>query len=140
MEYTYQLNTGCMPSTDFRYEEFETFLASFYLTFLHLKDSKYEKSREMFRIINDELNRLAILQKVQIPEDTLENIRTKDERFQPRKFKDFWSVKDSFRAFVSDFRLVDERGIEYDDPATPAMHLHLILCANEAIEKYYFHE
>ena len=138
MEYTYELRSGVMPNTDYKYEELEAFFASYYLTFLHLKDSENEKRKEMFRIINDELTRLAISQKVQIPEDAVKNSRVQDANFRPRKMESFLSVKDSFRAFMSDFCLVNENDVPYRDSLVPAMHLHLILCGSDSVEKYYF--
>jgi hypothetical protein len=34
-----EYNTGCMPRTDFTYEEFEGLLGSFHLSLLPLRDS-----------------------------------------------------------------------------------------------------
>ncbi len=110
--------TGCMPNTDFQYEEFEGFLASYYLTYFHFSTSSKKDEVSKFVELNEILTRFALRHNVQVPKDAVENVRAKEDWGQPHKHTYYFSVKDSFRAFLSDFGLIDK---ETDRPDIEAL-------------------
>ena len=112
-------NRGVMPNTDFTYEEFETFLASYYLTFKPLENGD-EQDRVVFDSATAALNQLAQNQGVRLPVSVIYHCKsTEDEReFGP--FTTPGMLLDSFRAFSSDFGV----GIE---PQTPDFEQRMIL-------------
>lgn len=71
--------TGCMPNTDFKYEEFEGLLGSFYLSLLPLKDSSRPEDREDYQSAIQVLNYFAKQYEVQSPEEVVKNPRTKND-------------------------------------------------------------
>lgn len=101
-----ELKSGEMPNTDFTYEEFEGFLASYYLTYQHLLTSPDGNQIEGFRQVVEILTRLAKRHGVQTPQDAIKNVRAKKEWGKPKKINAYWSVKDSFNAFRTDFGLI----------------------------------
>lgn len=101
--------SGSMPHTDFQYEEFEGFLACYYLTYLHFIESpdgnKIAKFKELFGILTN----FAKRHNVQAPQEAIKNIRAKEEWGKPHKFESYFSVKDSLNAFRTDFGLLQNK-------------------------------
>lgn len=97
--------SGDMPYTDFQYEEFEGFLACYYLTYLHFNKSDNGNKIVKFKDLCDILTLFAKRHHVQIPPDAIKNVRAKEEWGKPHKFKSYVSVKNSFHAFRTDFGL-----------------------------------
>lgn len=98
-----KLNTGTMPDTDFRFEEFEGFLGSYYLALKPLNDGSKEDQAD-FHTATEALNQLAKSQGVQLPEASTKKPRpTLAEWGQPQAFKTPSALLDSFRSFFSDF-------------------------------------
>lgn len=110
---TKKLNSGCMPNTDFKYEEFEGLLASYYLSYLYLKESSKPKDQENFKKLLEILNRIAERHLLQLPEDAVKNIRTHHDRARPEKMS-YFSVKDMLNSFYRDFGVVQRNA---DDAA-----------------------
>lgn len=95
--------TGEMPNTDFKYEEFEGFLASYYLSLLPLKDGD-EQDKADFQSVVNALTALAQSQGVQTPEIASTQPRPTTEPWgQPEAYPTPSMLLDSFRAFYSDF-------------------------------------
>lgn len=98
-----ELNSGHMPDTDFRYEEFEGLLGSYYLSLLPLQEGD-EKDKGHFQQAVDALNGLARSQRVQLPAIALANPRpTEAEWGHAKAFSSPTMLLDSFRSFYSDF-------------------------------------
>jgi hypothetical protein len=108
-----KLNTGCMPNTDFNYEEFEGLLASYYLSYVHLKESSKPVDQENFKKLEDILNRLAERHSVQLPAEAISNVRATETWAKPKKLS-YFSVKDMLNSFYRDFGIV---GRNADDTA-----------------------
>lgn len=68
-------NSGCMPTTDFRYEEFEGLLGSFHLSLLPLRDSARPEDQRDYQKAMEVLNGFSQRYGVQSPEDTVKNPR-----------------------------------------------------------------
>jgi hypothetical protein len=101
--------SGEMPHTDFQYEEFEGFLASYYLTYLHLNESTDGDATAKFKAMYDTLVRFAERHKVQVPQEAIKNVRAKEEWGKPSKLTSYFMVKDSFNAFRTDFGLLQNK-------------------------------
>lgn len=97
-------NTGCMPNTDFRYEEFEGLLGSFYLTLRPFSESKVAGNKDDFVIALKSLNELAERYGIQKPEDAVKSPRsTQHEWGKSHAFGSMSMTLDAFRSFYSDF-------------------------------------
>ena len=108
------LNTGCMPNTDFQYEEFEGLIASYYLSYQHLKGSSKPKDQENFKKLTDILNRIAERHSVQIPEEAVNNVRATEDWGKPKKLS-YFSVKDMLNSFYRDFGVVPRNAEDTTD-------------------------
>src|SRR3989344_5455679 len=102
------LNTGEMPNTDFRYEEFEGLLGSYYSTMLPLKDGS-EQARADLEAITGILGGLAQRHNVQKPEQAVTKPRpTLHEWGQPEAFNTCFSIIDQMGSFWRDFGVGSE--------------------------------
>mgnify|MGYP001596823356 CR=1 FL=1 len=119
---TKELNSGCMPNTDFQYEEFEGLLACYYLSYLHLKESSKTKDQENFKKLSEILNRIAERHSVQLPEEAVKNIRTPYDWAKPKKLS-YFSVKDMLNSFYRDFGVVPRNA---DDTADVKLLAELV--------------
>ena len=99
------LNEGVMPNTDFTYEEFESMLASYYLTFKPLSESIKEDDARDWRSLTSIIDGFCERYKVQRPEEVLENPRTENDWSQAREFGSCWSTLDCMQSFWRDFGL-----------------------------------
>lgn len=98
-----EIKSGCMPSTDFHYEEFEGLLASFYLTLLCLKDRPGEDS-EAFQQALEILNGFAERHFVRLPEEAAKEPRATQEVWgQPSAFTSCFTLLDMMGSFWRDF-------------------------------------
>jgi hypothetical protein len=79
-------NTGLMPGTDLRYEEFEGFLASYALTLRPLEKSGRTSDPEDYAEIIKILNGFAERYNVQPPLVTLRNPRSRRALAKPQEF------------------------------------------------------
>lgn len=94
------MNSGTMPRTDYRYEEFEGYLGSFYITLLPLKDSMNDQDRVDFETAVQILNRFAERHGVQSPVDAVQHPRpTREDWGQPRPFVSCWTTLDAMASF-----------------------------------------
>ena len=89
-----QFNTGCMPNTDFRYEEFEGLLASAYLT----AEAKYGVDSQRFAKAQALIGNLVEHYKLQSPKEAIANPRSREDWAQPKK------LTPSFRISYSAYR------------------------------------
>lgn len=97
------LNTGEMPNTDFRYEEFEGLLGSYYATMRPLKEGS-EQDRADFEAITGILGGFAQRHNVQKPEQAIVQPRpTLHEWGQPEAFDTCFSIIDQMGSFWRDF-------------------------------------
>jgi len=97
------LNSGEMPRTDFRYEELEGLLGSYYLTMLPLREGT-EQDRADFEAMTGILNGFAERHQVQKPEEAVAQPRpTKEEWGQPSAINSCFSVVDLMGSFWRDF-------------------------------------
>lgn len=119
---TKKLNSGCMPNTDFQYEEFEALLACYYLSYLYLKESSKTKDQENFKKLLEILNRIAKRHSVQLPEEAVKNVRTPHSWAKPKKMSRF-SVKDMLNSFYRDFGVVPHNA---DDTADVKLLAELV--------------
>ncbi len=101
------LSSGCMPNTDFTYEDLESLLASYYLTYRHLEKSDEGNEINGFKILTEILEAFSSKYNLQTPQETLQNVRTTADWFKPRKMS-YSVARDSFRSFYSDFGIADE--------------------------------
>lgn len=101
-----EFKSGTMPDTDFTYEDFEGFLASYYLTYQHFIASGDEVKNKSFEKLAEILKRFAKRHGVQMPEDAILTMRAKEDWGKPKKLGSYFSVKDSFNAFRTDFGLM----------------------------------
>ena len=97
------MNSGCMPNTDFRYEEFEGLLASYYLTLLPYKEAKISPERDYVHKCLAILDGFAERYDVQKPEDCVRNIRSTEDWAKPKVFRSCWSMLDQMGSFWRDF-------------------------------------
>jgi len=79
-------NTGPMPGTNLRYEEFEAFLASFVLTLGCLQASGRTGDADDYRVILEILNGFAERYNVQPPLVALKNPRSRRSLAKPQEF------------------------------------------------------
>lgn len=97
------LNTGVMPDTDFRYEEFEGLLGSYYLSLLPLKEGG-EPDQADFEAVVGILNGFAERHGVQLPEKAAVQPRPTIEPWgQPEVFGSCFTVVDMMGSFWRDF-------------------------------------
>lgn len=127
LDTTPKFATGRMPNTDFRYEELEGLLACYYLTYQSMKTMP---EVNLFNDMVDILTSLAKYHNIQPPAEAAENPRATEEWAKPKKFKSFWSIKDSFRAYVSDFGLVS-----IEENANDLRKLFTLLTAHDVFER-----
>lgn len=74
-----EYNTGCMPRTDYRYEEFEGLLGSFHLSLLPLKDSTKPEDQRDYQKAMEVLNGFSQKYGVQSPEEAVKNPRAEED-------------------------------------------------------------
>jgi len=72
-----EYNTGCMPRTNFGYEEFEGLLGSFYLSLLPLKDSAKPEDQRAYQKAMEVLTGFAQRYGVQSPKEAVKNPRAR---------------------------------------------------------------
>ncbi|MDD5463564.1 MAG: hypothetical protein PHP62_00250 [Candidatus Moranbacteria bacterium] len=97
------IKSGCMPNTDFRYEEFEGLLASYYLTLLCLKDMDGDDGKTFIEAL-EILNGFAERNNVRFPEEAAKEPRPTQEVWgQPRAFDTCFTLLDMMGSFWRDF-------------------------------------
>jgi hypothetical protein len=97
-----------MPRTDFRYEEFEGLLGSYYLTLLPLRNSQDLEDQKDFETALSILNGFAERHDIQKPEDAVAHPReTEQEWGKPKAFASCFSTIDMLSSFWRDFGVVD---------------------------------
>ena len=120
-------NTGPMPGTDLRYEDFEAFLASFALTFACLEKSTRVSDPQDHAAIMEILDGFADRYRVQRPRQAIANPRRKKEivRAQELTNEEMLQMTGSF---AQDFRVgrVYE-GKTYDLDAAEIVRLRRII-------------
>lgn len=105
-----KFNIGCMPNTDFRYEEFEGLLASAYLTV----KAKYGVNAQRFKEAQVLIGKLTEYYKLQTPEDAIKNPRSPEDWAQPKElsllFKISYSALRDFgiRPDTEEFKTIGE--------------------------------
>jgi hypothetical protein len=82
---TESFKSGKVKSFDFTYEHLEAKVASFYLTFLHYRESAVHAERMMFERLVEELDVFARRHGIQKPQDAIVNVRAKKPEHHPRK-------------------------------------------------------
>lgn len=98
-----EIKSGCMPNTDFRYEEFEGMLASYYLTLLCLKDINGDDSKTFSEAL-EVLNGFAERHSVRFPEEASKEPRpTQEDWGQPHAFNSCFTLLDMMGSFWRDF-------------------------------------
>ena len=97
-----EFRTGCMPNTDFRYEEFEGLLASYALTLKPLKTTEKPEDLKDYNRAMEILNEFAQRYGIQPPEQAIKNPRTDKEWAKPDVFSNF-SMLDMMGSFWRDF-------------------------------------
>lgn len=103
-----ELNCGQMPNTDFKYEEFEGLLASYYITFLPLK-GRTGKNGKNFKTLEAILNGFAKRHLVQKPADAAAHPRkTRHAWGQPANLGTCFSAIDMLSSFWKDFGIGDD--------------------------------
>ena len=109
------LKTGCIPGTDFRYEELEGLLGSFYLTLSPLGKSASPEDREGFCRATEILDGIARQQEVQPVADAVRNPRAREEWARPLPFPSNWSTLDMFGSFAVDFGILEQHRAEISE-------------------------
>ncbi|MEK6899953.1 MAG: hypothetical protein AABX05_02400 [Nanoarchaeota archaeon] len=104
-------NTGCMPNTDFRYEEFEGLLGSFHLSLFPLRDSAKPEDQRDYQKVMEILNGFAQRYGVQSPEEAAKNPRARKYWGNAHVMKN-WSTLDMMASFWKDFGVGAEPGTE----------------------------
>ena len=95
-------NTGLMPGTDLRYEDFEGFLASYALTLRCLEKSGRTSDPEDYAEIIQILNGFAERYSVQPPLATLRNPRSRKGAAKPQEFSNQEMIQ-MINSFWQDF-------------------------------------
>ena len=95
-------NVDCMPNTDFKYEEFEGLLGSFYLSLAPLRVSSKPKDQRDYQKAMKILNGFAQRYGVQSPEDAVKNPRAR-ESWGNASVMSNWSTLDMMSSFWRDF-------------------------------------
>lgn len=104
------LNTGEMPNTDFRFEEFEGLLASYALTLAPLKASTCDDAADYDTAIAI-LDGFADRYKLQKPKIAIDHPRRTREKWgQPKDFGPVFMLLDMMRSFYVDFSIGMEAG------------------------------
>jgi hypothetical protein len=108
-----EFNSGCMPHTDFKYEELEGLLGGFYLTLKPLAETGSAYDRKGFTRAVEILNEIAKEHGIQTVEGAVNNPRAKEAWGRPSVFLSNLSTLDMFRSFVVDFGIFEqhEQGI-----------------------------
>ena len=97
-----EYKTGCMPNTDFRYEEFEGLLGSFQMSLLPLRGSRRPEDQRDYQRAMEILNGFAQRYEVQSPEDAARNPRAR-EAWGNASVLSNWSMLDMMGSFWQDF-------------------------------------
>lgn len=98
------MNVGCMPRTDFTYEEFEGLLASYYLSLMPLRDSGDPIDKEDFEAAVTILDGFAERYDVQKPAEAVAHPRKTTEPWgQPKVFETCFTLLDMMSSFWRDF-------------------------------------
>ena len=100
-------NTGCMPRTDFRYEEFEGLLGSFYLSLLPLRNSPNTEDHRDYHKAMGVLTGFAQRYRIQSPEDAVQNPRARESWGNAHVMTN-WSTLDRISSFWRDFQVGEE--------------------------------
>ncbi len=107
---------------DFLYKDFESLIASYYLTYLEFEKSPDKEKVKKFKELEDALNRLADLYHVQKPKEAIKFVlRSEPEitsseigeindeanfsEIAPFQFENYEFVKESLKSFLVDFQL-----------------------------------
>ncbi|MCR4323225.1 MAG: hypothetical protein NUV61_04025 [Candidatus Azambacteria bacterium] len=91
-----------MPRTDFRYEEFEGLLASYYLTFLPLRKGGVQDAKDFIKLVRI-LNGFATRYCVQKPIDAIAHPRKTEIWAVPQNIGSCFSIIDLLSSFWRDF-------------------------------------
>ena len=103
-----KFNSGCMPRTDFKYEELEGLLSSFYLTLKPLAETGSVDDKKDFARAVEILNGMAREQGIQTAEEAVNNPRAKEGWGRPGVFLSNFSTLDMFRSFWVDFGIFEQ--------------------------------
>lgn len=106
------LNSGDMPNSDGRYEDFEGLIGSYYKSLLPLKESAFTEDGVDFEKIERALKRICERHKIQSPEYCLKCPRTQEEWANPKDLTTEGLMKSQI-AFVH-FGLNKETGDHQD--------------------------
>ena len=106
-----EYNTGCMPRTDFKYEEFEGLLGNFHLSLLPLRDSAKPEDQRDYQNAMKVLNWFAQRYGVQSPEEAVRNPRAR-ESWGNASVMTNRSTLDMMNSFWRDFGVGAEPGTE----------------------------
>lgn len=96
--------TGCMPRTDFRYEELEGLLGSFYLTLLPLQKGGAADKQD-FEEAAAILNALATRHGILSPKMAVRTPRAEEKWGQPDTFESCFTLMDMMGSFGRDFSI-----------------------------------
>jgi hypothetical protein len=132
------LNAGAMPRTDFRYEEFEGMLGSYYLSLLPLKDSSVAEDNVVFKKTVAILDGFAERYGVQKPEQAVAAPRATEEEWgQPRVFDACFTIVDMLGSFWRDFGVVDEQLIDRQQYHELTIHIAKLFERKNILELKY---
>ncbi|MGQ9575535.1 MAG: hypothetical protein ACUVUC_09465 [Thermoguttaceae bacterium] len=127
-------NTGPMPGTDLRYEDFEGFLASYALTLRCLEKSGRTSDPQDYKTIIEILNGFAQRHGVQPPLKTLSNPRSRRALARPQEFTNEELVQ-MINSFGQDFGIGRVYpGNKYDLDAAERVRLGRIIL--EILDRY----
>ena len=94
-----------MPNTDFKYEEFEGLLGSFYISLLPLKLTKDKKDTELFNEAYEILTGFSDRHNVQRPEQAFRKPRTLEVSVAANMIRTCRGLTDLTNSFWRDFAL-----------------------------------
>lgn len=97
------MNKGCMPRTDFTYEEFEGLLASFYLSLLPMRSSARKRDAKEFKSVVSVLNGFAKRYGVQKPKDAIAHPRPTEHKWGRAQKLEANMMLDALSSFWRDF-------------------------------------
>ena len=98
-----EFNNGCMPNTDFKYEEFEGLLADYAMSLSPLMSTGDPEDLDTYKTATSLLNGFSERHKVQSVGETMHNgSRSKEEWAQPKVHSN-WSIIDLLGSFWRDF-------------------------------------
>lgn len=97
-----ELASGRMPDTDLGYEQLEGLLASYYLTYQHLKVDNSHEFERLSKVLSSFSGRYSL----QPPDEAIANVRAKKIKDRPHRFISYSSARNHLHLLGRDFKMM----------------------------------